>query len=73
MKILLFIKALSDKVEKLINQHQEDWVTLAEELEKLRTEAMDGRKTGEEGMSKEATTFYAHISLMKPLKMVKCH
>ena len=57
-----FYKSLSDKVEKLINQHQEDWVKLAEELEKLRTEAMDGRKTGEEGMSKEATTFYEHIA-----------
>jgi type I restriction enzyme, R subunit len=35
---------------------------LAEELEKLRTEAIAGRKAGEDGMSKEATTFYAHIA-----------
>ncbi|WP_428353809.1 type I restriction endonuclease subunit R [Methyloprofundus sp.] len=57
-----FYKSLSEKVENLIDQHQEDWVKLAEELEKLRTEAMQGRKTGEQGMSKEATTFYEHIA-----------
>jgi len=57
-----FYKSLSEKVENLIDQHQEDWVKLAEELEKLRTEAMQGRQTGEEGMSKEATTFYEHIA-----------
>ncbi|PCH62805.1 MAG: deoxyribonuclease HsdR [Gammaproteobacteria bacterium] len=57
-----FYKSLSEKVENLIEQHQEDWVKLAEELEKLRTEAVEGRKTGEEGMSKEATTFYEHIA-----------
>lgn len=57
-----FYKSLSEKVENLIDQHQEDWEKLAEELEKLRTEAIQGRKTGEEGMSKEATTFYAHIA-----------
>jgi type I restriction enzyme R subunit len=57
-----FYKRLSEKVENLIDQHQEQWEKLAEELEKLRTEAIAGRKTGEEGMSKEATTFYEHIA-----------
>ncbi len=57
-----FYKSLSEKVENLIDQHQEDWTKLAEELELLRTEAIQGRKTGEDGMSKEATTFYAHIA-----------
>jgi type I restriction enzyme R subunit len=57
-----FYKKLSEKVENLIDQHQEQWDVLAEELEKLRTEAIVGRKTGEGGMSKEATTFYAHIA-----------
>jgi len=57
-----FYKSLSEKVENLIDQHQEDWTKLAEELELLRTEAIQGRKQGEEGMSKEATTFYAHIA-----------
>ncbi len=57
-----FYKSLSEKVENLIDQHQDDWEKLAEELEKLRGEAIEGRKTGEEGMSKEATTFYEHIA-----------
>jgi type I restriction enzyme R subunit len=57
-----FYKSLSEKVENLIDQYQEDWTKLAEELEKLRGEAIAGRKTGEEGMSKEATTFYEHIA-----------
>jgi len=57
-----FYKSLSEKVENLIDQHQDDWEKLAEELEKLRTEAIQGRKAGEGGMSKEATTFYEHIA-----------
>ena len=56
-----FYKSLSEKVEKLIDQYQDQWELLAKELEKLRKEAIEGRKTGEDGMSKEATTFYAHI------------
>ncbi|VAW61950.1 Type I restriction-modification system, restriction subunit R, partial [hydrothermal vent metagenome] len=57
-----FYKSLSEKVENLIEQHQDQWEKLAEELEKLRTEAVEGRNSGEEGMSKEATTFYEHIA-----------
>jgi len=57
-----FYKSLSEKVENLIGQHQEDWEKLAKELELLRTEAIQGRKTGEDGMSREATTFYTHIA-----------
>lgn len=57
-----FYKSLSDKVEKLIDKYQDQWDLLAEELEKLRVEAMEGRKTGEDGMSREATTFYTHIA-----------
>jgi type I restriction enzyme R subunit len=57
-----FYKSLSQKVESLIDQYQDQWERLAEELEKLRTEAIEGRKQGEEGMSKEATTFYEHIA-----------
>lgn len=57
-----FYKALSDKVENLINKHQDDWIRLADELDKVRTEALRGRESGEEGMSKEATTFYEHIA-----------
>ena len=57
-----FYKSLSEKVEKLIDQYKGQWEMLAEELEKLRSEAISGRQTGEDGMSKEATTFYAHIA-----------
>ena len=57
-----FYKRLSEKIETLIEQHQEDWEKLAEALEKLRTEVIEGRKVGEQGMSKEATTFYEHIA-----------
>ena len=57
-----FYKSLSEKVENLIDQYQDQWEKLAEELEKLRTQAIDGRTKGEEGMSKEATTFYEHIA-----------
>lgn len=48
-----FYKSLSEKVENLIDQYHEQWEKLAEELEKLRTEAIEGRKEGEEGMSRE--------------------
>ncbi|MCJ7600817.1 MAG: HsdR family type I site-specific deoxyribonuclease [Desulfobulbaceae bacterium] len=57
-----FYKSLSEKVEQLIDRYQDQWDLLADELEKLRTEAIEGRKTGEDGMSREATTFYAHIA-----------
>jgi len=57
-----FYKSLSEKVENLIDQHQDQWEKLAEGLEELRTEAIEGRKQGEQGMSKEATTFYEHVA-----------
>lgn len=57
-----FYKSLSEKVESLLNKHQDDWIKLAEELEKVREEALSGRKSGQDGMSKEATTFYEHIA-----------
>jgi len=57
-----FYKSLSEKVEKLIDEHQGQWNRLAEELEKLRGEAARGRQEGREGMSREATTFFDHIA-----------
>lgn len=57
-----FYQSLSEKVEQLIDQYQEQWDLLAAELEKLRTVAIHGREQGEGGMSKEATTFYEHIA-----------
>ncbi len=57
-----FYKKLSEKVENLITQHRDDWSRLASELEKLRTVAIEGRVKGEDGMSREATTFFEHIA-----------
>ena len=57
-----FYRSLSQKIENLIDQYQDQWEKLAEELEKIRSEAIVGRQQGEDGMSQEATTFYAHIA-----------
>jgi type I restriction enzyme R subunit len=56
-----FYKTLSEKLEHLIDQYQDQWDLLAEELEKLRVEAAAGRTETIAGLDKEATTFYAHI------------
>jgi type I restriction enzyme R subunit len=57
-----FYKSLSAKVDALIEQHQDQWDLLAEKLAALCGEAIAGRRQGEEGLSKEATPFYAHIA-----------
>ncbi|MCH4878889.1 type I restriction endonuclease subunit R [Pseudomonas sp. TMW22090] len=56
-----FYKSLSEKVDALIEKHHDEWDLLAEKLAGLRQEAMTGRRQGEDGMSKEATTFYEYI------------
>lgn len=56
-----FYKRLSEKVDALIEKHQDEWDLLAEKLAELRTEAIAGRQKGEEGLSKEATAFYEHV------------
>lgn len=56
-----FYKSLSEKVDALIDKHHDQWDLLAEKLAALRNEAISGRQKGEDGMSKEATTFYEHI------------
>ena len=56
-----FFKRLSAKVDALIEKHQGQWDLLADKLTELRAEAMTGRQKGEDGMSREATTFYAHV------------
>jgi type I restriction enzyme R subunit len=57
-----FYKSLSEKVENLIDQYQDQWDALAEELEKLRNFALIGRQVDPDGMSKEAATFYDYIA-----------
>ncbi|KVW98053.1 type I restriction endonuclease subunit R [Thiobacillus denitrificans] len=56
-----FYKRLSEKLEKLIQEHQNNWQTLAEDYEQIRNEAMAGRTDAIEGLSKEATTFYDYV------------
>jgi type I restriction enzyme R subunit len=56
-----FYKNLSEKMERLIDKYQDQWDLLADELEKLRTEAAAGRTERIEGLDKEATTFYAYL------------
>jgi type I restriction enzyme, R subunit len=56
-----FFKSLSAKVDALIEKHHDQWDLLAEKLAELRSEALAGRRSGESGMSREATTFYEHI------------
>ncbi|MFZ6750288.1 type I restriction endonuclease subunit R [Undibacterium sp. Ren11W] len=56
-----FFKSLSAKVDALIEKHHDEWDLLAEKLTELRGIAIAGRQKGEDGMSKEATTFFDHI------------
>jgi type I restriction enzyme R subunit len=57
-----FYKRLSEKLERLIQQHQDNWKMLAEGYEKLRQEAIEGRTNTIEGLSLEATPFYDFIA-----------
>ena len=57
-----FYRRLSEKLERLIKQHQDNWTLLATEYEKLRQEAIEGRKDSIEGLSVEASTFYDYVS-----------
>lgn len=57
-----FYKSLSEKVNALIEKHHDEWELLAEKLADLRKEAIAGRRHGEEGMSREVTTFYQYIA-----------
>lgn len=56
-----FYKRLSEKLEKLIQDHHNNWEALAEGYEHLRKEAIEGRTEAAEGLNKEATTFYDYV------------
>ncbi len=56
-----FYQRLSDKLEKLIEAHRDNWQALAEGYEQLRREAEAGRTETVEGLTKEATTFYDYV------------
>ncbi len=56
-----FYKRLSDKLEKLIQEHKNNWKALADGYEEMRAEALAGRTDTVEGLTKEATTFYEYV------------
>lgn len=56
-----FYKRLSEKLDKLIQDHQNNWEALAEGYEGLRREAQAGRTETVEGLSREASTFYDYV------------
>jgi type I restriction enzyme R subunit len=56
-----FYKRLSDKLEKLIQEQKDNWDALAEGYDQLRREAEAGRTDTEEGLTKEASTFYDYV------------
>jgi type I restriction enzyme R subunit len=56
-----FYKRLSEKLEKLIEAHKNNWAALADGYEQLRKEASEGRTDVVEGLTKEATTFYDYV------------
>jgi len=56
-----FYRRLSEKLEQLIRQYHDNWELLAEGYEKLRLEAMEGRKEAVEGLTKEASPFYDFV------------
>jgi len=56
-----FYKRLSEKLEKLIQDHRDNWEALAEGYEHLRREALEGRTETVDGLTMEATTFYDHV------------
>lgn len=59
-----FYKKLSEKLEKLIQDHQDNWKVLADEYEKLRVEVTEGRKDAHQGLTKESSTFYDYVTEM---------
>jgi type I restriction enzyme R subunit len=56
-----FYKHLSEKLEKLIEDHRNNWKVLADGYEQLRAEAMAGRTETIEGLNREATTFHDYV------------
>jgi type I restriction enzyme R subunit len=57
-----FYARLSEKLERLIQEHQNNWNALAEGYEHLRREATAGRTGTIDGLTREATTFYDYVA-----------
>src|SRR3546814_12199463 len=56
-----FYKRMSEKLERLIQQHGKNWDLLADEYEQLRSEVAAGRTDTVAGLAREASTFYDHV------------
>lgn len=56
-----FYAKLSEKLEKLIEQHRNSWDLLAQDMEKLRKVAIQGRTETEAGLTREASAFYDYV------------
>ena len=56
-----FYKKLSEKLEKLIEEHKNQWDLLANNLEPLIHDASRGRSDGEAGQPRELKVFEDHI------------
>ena len=56
-----FYKRMSEKLERLIQQHGKNWDLLAEEYEQLRSEVAAGRTDTVAGLGREAAAFYDHV------------
>ncbi|WPJ94392.1 type I restriction endonuclease [Coraliomargarita algicola] len=57
-----FYARMSEKLERLIQEHGKNWQALANEYQKLRDEAAAGRVDGQDGLTKEETTFYEFVT-----------
>lgn len=56
-----FYKQLSEKLDKLIQEHHNNWEELAQGCKHLRKEAQEGRKETVAGLTREASTFYDYV------------
>lgn len=56
-----FYKRMSEKLERLIQAHHNNWLALAEGYEHLRREVIAGRDESVDGLSPEETTFYEYV------------
>ncbi len=59
-----FYTRLSEKLERLIEEHRNNWTVLAKGYEQLRREAFEGRKEAVPGLTREASTFYDYVLLL---------
>jgi type I restriction enzyme R subunit len=57
-----FYARMSEKLERLIQEHGKNWQVLANEYQKLRDEAAAGRVDNQNGLSNEETTFYEFVA-----------